>query len=188
MSVGEGIDTRRGDRLSLEIRAVVAGEEKRRMLDRMATGLRARAAAREWPGGPAPYGFRLEPGPGGRNRLAVHESEAAVLREATHLIVDLGHSTWTAAQTLNALGSVPAATGRSAVRWEHPHLRRTLLSPTLGGRWTYNAEDRADRTDDPGGADAGAARRPAGPPRRDQHDGGGARPGLPAVRAAVRVV
>lgn len=134
VSVGEGIDTRReSDRFNLEIRSVIAGQEKRRILERTTRGLRARVAAGDWPGGPAPYGFRLAPGPSGRSRLALDESEVAVLRRAAELIVGQGHSTWTAAATLNALGMTP----RNGDAWEHGHLRRVLLSPTLGGEWVY---------------------------------------------------
>lgn len=137
VSIGEGLDTRRdSDRLNLQLRAVIAEQEKRRMLERMTAGLRARAVAGDWPGGPAPFGFRLEPGPSGRNRLAVDREESAVVREAVSLVVDRGHSTWEAARLLNELSLLP----RTRTRWEHANLRRVLLSPTLGGAWTYKSK------------------------------------------------
>jgi len=63
------------------------------------------------------------------------EPEATVLRHATSLIVDDGHSTWTAAEVLNGLGLTP----RKAPRWVHNRLRKVLLSPVIGGRWSYSS-------------------------------------------------
>lgn len=108
--------------------------ERAQILERTAAGLRARAREGSWTGGPAPYGFRLDRAASGRQRLALRDDEADVLRRATALIVDDGLSTWEAARTLNALGHTP----RRASRWVHNHLRRTLLSPTLGGSWFYD--------------------------------------------------
>ncbi|WP_445151134.1 recombinase family protein [Baekduia sp. Peel2402] len=141
VSVGENIDTRRdSDRMNLQLRAVIAEQEKRRMLERMASGLRARAAEGAWTGGPPPFGFELVPrsdAPGAKNVLAHDEREVEILRTATALILDDGHSTWTAGQKLDSMGMGP----RVGLRWTNVNLRRILLSPTLGGVWFYKPKD-----------------------------------------------
>lgn len=136
-SVAEAIDSSTPSGRFLRTLLGGAAEFERDMiLERTAAGLRARARAGDWPGGPPPFGYRLEATvPGGRRRLALHEPEAAVLRHAAALIVDDGHSTWTAAEVLNGLGLRP----RVAPRWVHNRLRKVLLSPTLGGTWTYRS-------------------------------------------------
>jgi DNA invertase Pin-like site-specific DNA recombinase len=132
--VDNGIDTRHGGELELDIRAAIAAEEKRKILERTRRGLRARAAAGEWTGGSPPFGFKPEaPVEGARRRLVIYEEEAAVLRKAVSLVLDDGCSTWTAARTLNGLGLLP----RRTPRWEHTQLRRALSAPTLSGHWSY---------------------------------------------------
>ena len=114
------------------------------ILERTAAGLRARAQAGGWPGGPPPFGFKLERGEAG-TRLALHEPEAEVLRTAAGLIIDDGHTTWTAARVLNGLGLKP----RKGSAWVHNRLRKVLLSPTLGGEWTYGSGESAVRVEIP---------------------------------------
>lgn len=130
----QGIDTRNGGELELDIRAAVAAEEKRKILERTQRGLRARAACGEWTGGSPPFGFKAEaPAEGAKRRLVIREDEAEVLRKAVSLILDDGCSTYTAARALNGLGLLP----RRTPRWRHTQLRNILSSPTLGGRWSY---------------------------------------------------
>jgi len=147
----QGIDTRQGGRLILTIHAGIAEDDKRQILEKTERGRRARARKGLWTGGPAPFGYRVE-----SERLAVYETEAVTLREATALIVDEGLTTWEAAQALNGLGlgsRNPQIVGGKLVaagggRWVHNHLRRVLLSPTLGGIWTYRCKrQRFDRED-----------------------------------------
>jgi len=136
VSVNEGIDTRRGDQLNLELRLVLAGEENRRRTERSIAGQRARAKESYWPGGPPPFGFALsEPLGAGRQRLVIDDHEAAVLRKAASLIVDDRLSTYAAAQALNGLALPP----RVGDRWVHQNLRRVLKAPTLGGRYVYES-------------------------------------------------
>jgi len=98
-------------------------------------GLRATARAGFWPGGPAPFGYRLEGDPAGSRHkvLVIDEGEARVLREAIGLIVDHGHTTWTAVKTLNATGHGT----RSGKPWYHANLRYQLQRPHMAGTYTY---------------------------------------------------
>ena len=134
-SVAESVDSSTPSGRFLRTLLGGAAEFERDMiLERTAAGLKARVRAGYWPGGPAPYGFQiLDKGSKGRQRLEIYEPEAEILRKAASLIVDDDCTVWTAARTLNGLGLTP----RKAPRWVHNHLRRTLLSPTLAGRWTY---------------------------------------------------
>ncbi len=140
----EGIDLRReGDRLQWQIRAAIAEQEKRRLLDRTARGLVARARAGAWPGGPAPYGLRLAQGVATHRgtSLEVNPAEAAVIEQAVQLVLE-GGSTWSVAQQLNLEG----LRTRTGARWHPRNLRRTLLSPHLRGEWTYHSKTDGDVT------------------------------------------
>jgi len=98
-------------------------------------GLRAAARAGFWPGGPPPFGYRLEGDPGGSRHkvLVIDEGEARVLREAVSLIVDHGLTTWTAVKTLNATGHLT----RSGKPWYHANLRYQLQRHHMAGSFTY---------------------------------------------------
>jgi DNA invertase Pin-like site-specific DNA recombinase len=103
-------------------------------------GLQAAASSGFWPGGPAPFGYRIAPDPKGSAHrvLAIDESEAAVIRRAVQLILDEGLSAWHACKQLNAEGHGP----RRAERWHWRNLARTLKSTALAGTWLYRQSDR----------------------------------------------
>ena len=108
--------------------------ERDMILERTASGQRAKVREGGWPGGPAPFGYALE-GEGRTARLVVREDEAGTLRHAADLIIE-GHSPYAAARILNGLGLTP----RKAKRWDHRNLRRHLRAPTLGGKWIWSRE------------------------------------------------
>ena len=56
-----------------------------------AAGLRATARAGFWPGGPAPFGYRLERDPAGSRHkvLVIDEGEAGLLRQVVGLVLDV---------------------------------------------------------------------------------------------------
>jgi DNA invertase Pin-like site-specific DNA recombinase len=103
---------------------------------KMNAGLRATAQAGFWPGGPAPFGYRLEDDPAGSRHkvLTIDEDEAKVIREAVSLILDHGHTTWTATEVLNATGLVT----RSGKPWYFRNLAFQLKKEHLTGTFTYN--------------------------------------------------
>jgi site-specific DNA recombinase len=102
-------------------------------------GLRSTARAGYWPGGPAPYGYRLTPDPNGTRHkvLTIVDNEAQLIRDAADMILDHGHSTWTAARTLNASGRLT----RSRAPWHFRNLTFQLQKPHLTGTYTYNSSD-----------------------------------------------
>jgi Recombinase/Recombinase zinc beta ribbon domain len=110
----------------------VAQYEREQMLERSRSGLRAKAQAGWWPGGPPPFGFRLER-VGRHLRLAVDDDEAAVLRRAVDLIVDGNCSTMATADALNAAD----CSTRHGGSWKYQNLRRYLLDAPLSGTWRY---------------------------------------------------
>jgi DNA invertase Pin-like site-specific DNA recombinase len=119
--------------------AAAASLEQKIRTAKTASGLRNAARAGFWPGGPAPYGYALTQDPDGSRHtvLSINEGEAAILREAAGLILDHGHSTWTAARTLNATGRLT----RSGSKWYFRNLAFQLTKPHLRGTYTYNAAD-----------------------------------------------
>ena len=102
-------------------------------------GLRSTARAGYWPGDPAPYGFRLTPDPDGTRHkvLTIVDNEAQLIRDAADMILDHGHTTWTAARTLNASGRLT----RSGTPWHFRNLAFQLQKPHHTGTYTYNSSD-----------------------------------------------
>lgn len=82
-------------------------------------GVAAAARAGFWPGGPAPFGYRLEGDPAGSRHKVLVKGEAATLREAIALVLDHGHTTWTARKVLNA-SERPTRSGKPWVSPEPP--------------------------------------------------------------------
>jgi DNA invertase Pin-like site-specific DNA recombinase len=119
--------------------AAAASLEQKIRTAKTAAGLRNTARAGFWPGGPAPYGYTLTSDPDGSRHtvLSINEGEAAILREAAGMILDHGHSTWTAARTLNATGRLT----RSGTRWYFRNLAYQLTKPHLAGTYTYNSTE-----------------------------------------------
>jgi hypothetical protein len=108
--------------------------DRRKSVARMAQAQHELAQVGGWPGGPPPFGIRLEYPPrpdGGKPKpvAVVDEHEAEVIKTAYRLIATEGRSTWQAAAELNALGLLP----RRSPRWVHNTLRRTLMKPSLMG-------------------------------------------------------
>jgi DNA invertase Pin-like site-specific DNA recombinase len=133
-SVAEAIDSSTASgRLLRNVLGAIAEFEREAIIERTSSGLRAVARGGGWPGGPPPYGYRVERD-GNRSRLAVDDGEAAIIGLAVDCLVDRRMTTWQTAAELNALGCVP----RRAPRWTHHNLRRLLLDGRgLSGRWPY---------------------------------------------------
>lgn len=141
-SVAEAIDSSTpSGRLLRNVLGAIAEFEREAIIERTSSGLRAVARGGWWPGGPAPYGYRVER-EGHRSRLVIDDNEAAVIRIAVECLVDRRMTTWQAAAELNVLGQHP----RRSLRWTHHNLRRLLLDARgLSGRWPYRRAGRADR-------------------------------------------
>src|SRR5262249_41643087 len=76
-------------RLHRNILSSFAQFEREQMVERVTSGLHAKARAGWWPGGPPPVGYRLV-GDGRRHRLAIDEREADAIRVAVAVLVDEG--------------------------------------------------------------------------------------------------
>ncbi len=98
------------------------------IVEQLAKGQYAKARAGGWPGGDAPYGYRLE-GHGRDCVAVVDEDEAEMLRQAVAWILDEGETTGTVAAWLNAQGYRQ----RKGGPWGHQNLRRVLTSEKLKG-------------------------------------------------------
>ncbi|MFP5317189.1 MAG: recombinase family protein [Acidimicrobiia bacterium] len=142
-SVAEAIDSSTASgRLLRNVLGAIAEFEREAIVERTSSGLRAVARGGWWPGGPPPYGYRVEKS-ANRARLVIHEDEATVIRAAVEFLVDRRMTTWQAAQELNALALHP----RRSPRWTHHNLRRQLLDAKgLSGRWPYRRPGRANRS------------------------------------------
>lgn len=139
-SVAEAIDSSTpSGRLLRNVLGAIAEFEREAIIERTSSGLRAVARGGWWPGGPPPYGYRVERD-ANRSRLVIDDREAATLRLAVDCIVDRRMTTWQTAAELNALGHVP----RRSPRWNHHNLRRLLLDGrALSGSWPYRRAGRS---------------------------------------------
>ncbi len=121
-------------RLSRNVLGAIAEFERELIRGRTRSGLRQTARTGGWPGGRAPFGFRLaRESRTAHTYLEIEEEEAAVLRRAVDLLVDERRSTAQAANELNALGLRP----RSAPRWTYVNLRKAMRTAPLSGTWRY---------------------------------------------------
>jgi site-specific DNA recombinase len=136
--------------LERQLRGVIAEEERRKIRDRTSRGLRAVARDGHWPGGQAPYGYRLvRDFDRGRTRALINEQEAETLRWMVAAFVDDSSSTASIAADLNAR-SVPTAStnrkiaNRATGRWTHAQVRFLLSAcRATTGTWTYRTSTGA---------------------------------------------
>lgn len=140
-SVTEAIDSSTASgRLLRNVLGAIAEFEREAIIERTSSGLRAVARGGWWPGGPAPYGYRIQR-EGNRSRLVVDDDEAKMLRHAIECLVDKRLSSWQTAVELNVLGYTP----RRSPRWSHNNLRSVLKSAVgLSGHWPYRRSRNAD--------------------------------------------
>lgn len=133
-----GLDSNDGDsfRWRFVIAAEVARAERQRMRDRAAAKDERLRRAGRWPGGGAPFGFRIvhnSDGPG--KTLVVDPAESAIIREAARLVLadwPLGR----AVRTLNRQGLAP----RRAKEWSRTTLRQVLTGDAVLGRMVVHGE------------------------------------------------
>lgn len=139
-SVAEAIDSSTpSGRLLRNVLGAIAEFEREAIIERTSSGLRAVARGGWWPGGPPPYGYRVEPD-GNRSRLVIDDCEAAIIHTMVECLVDRRMTTWQTAEELNVLGHKP----RRALRWTHHNLRRLLLDARgLSGHWPYRRKGRS---------------------------------------------
>lgn len=110
------------------VTAVFAELEAELTAERSTLAQRAKAVQGLWPGGPAPYGWRLE-GTGRDARLVADDAEREVIEAAVCHVLTNNGTTGSAAALLNALGH----TGWKGGQWTHQRVQRTLTSPSIQG-------------------------------------------------------
>lgn len=142
--------------LERQLRGVIAEEERRKIRDRMMRGIRAVARAGYWPGGPPPFGYRVERAPSdSHSRLVINDQEAATIVAIIDMFVDERRSTREIAQHLTDQGaSTPGAARRlsnqGTGRWMHGRVRDILKTATgISGTWLYTIDDETIRLEIP---------------------------------------
>ncbi|MFD3511775.1 recombinase family protein [Streptomyces sp. NPDC058657] len=135
IAVSEGIDTSTEVGWARFMEYVTFSElEWLRIKERTVAGRELKISYGGWPGGPAPYGYRIRDETvriDGRKKkisvLVTDACEARVLSVAVSLLVDLGMNFTEAAEELNTRGLFT----RSGVPWTVANLRNRLHSETI---------------------------------------------------------
>lgn len=137
ISVQEGLDaTTATGRLHRSIMASFAEFERETIRERMTAGKLAHVRLGKWPGGPPPFGYRIE-GSGREATLAIDERESTILLTAIELVVDRRMTTGEAASVLNDMGLPP----RKSPSWNHGSLRAALSDARgIAGEWSYGRD------------------------------------------------
>jgi len=116
-------------RAMLGMTAVFAQLEAEQTAERSTLAQRAKARQGLWPGGPAPYGWRLEGEGRDAHPVPDRPEREAIAAAVRHILADNG-TTGSAAALLNSLGH----TGRHGGAWTHQRVLRTLSAPSLTGQ------------------------------------------------------
>ncbi|WP_149828712.1 recombinase family protein [Streptomyces tailanensis] len=149
ISVTEGIDTSTEAGWQQFTRYVTFSEmDWRRIKERTVAGRELKISYGGWPGGPAPYGYRIEKDAkevGGRRKrfsvLVTDGHESMVLAVAAELIVDQGMNLTEACEELNNRKLLT----RSGVPWSVGNLRNRLHSETIhDGYVVYRKTNRSN--------------------------------------------
>ncbi len=122
-TVGKG-DERIGhadDQFSGDLDVILARRESATIARRMRSKHASKRSAGEWPGGPPPLGYRLDPD---RKSLVIVPAEAKLVRQAVKRLLR-GESSLAVSRSLSA---------ESGRRWTPSNCLKLLTSPTLAGR------------------------------------------------------
>jgi DNA invertase Pin-like site-specific DNA recombinase len=134
----KGLDSANGVafRMMFLIGAESARYERERIKERaIAKYARLRKAGR-WPGGPAPYGYRVAPTPDGPGKtLAIEPHEADALRQAANDLL-AGENLTSVVRRLNRQGPPP----RRAPEWSRVTLRQAITGDHILGRVTLDGK------------------------------------------------
>ena len=143
VSIEERVDNTPAGRFQRNVLLSVAELEREVIRDRMVSGVTAVARRGFWPGGPAPFGYRVVRGEK-HARVEIDPDEAETIRLMVACMVDKSMSTLETARHLNAAGRPPRRLGR----WTSQSLRHVVQNGTgWSGRWEYR---RAARKGKPG--------------------------------------
>jgi len=123
-------------RMLLQLLGVFAEFEAATIRDRVLAARSALVRAGRYPGGAAPYGYRVVDNPDGAGKvLEVDPVEAAYVRKAADMILE-GKSLYYTTAAINAAGSKP----RKAAAWSMTSLRIVLTQDATLGYMTHNGK------------------------------------------------
>ncbi|MFF0790199.1 recombinase family protein [Streptomyces spiralis] len=132
-------------RMLLQLLGVFAEFEAATIRDRVTAARAALVKAQRWPGGSAPYGYRIVDNTDGAGKaLEVDPVEAAYVRKAADLVLS-GKSVYYATNVLNEAGSVP----RKAKAWSMTSLRIVLTQAATLGHMTHKGKVVTDADGQP---------------------------------------
>ncbi|WP_434742462.1 recombinase family protein [Micromonospora sp. SH-82] len=117
-------------RMMLQLLAVFAEFERNIIIDRVKSGMTAKASKGKWAGGTRPYGYTVDPD---THHLVPHPDEAPILRDIYRLYTRDRQGTRAIATTLNTRG-VPNRTGK---KWSGHTINRILDNPAYVGDIAY---------------------------------------------------
>jgi DNA invertase Pin-like site-specific DNA recombinase len=124
-------------RTMARMRAVLADDEKRELVRRLADAKRARARMGRWQTR-APYGWQI----GDDKRLHLHPVHSQVIREIVRLLLDERMSVYAIADALSRQG-IPSPRGLE--RWDYSTILRMLRNPLMYGQGRYNTTESIRR-------------------------------------------
>lgn len=116
-------------RMMLQLLAVFAEFERNIIIDRVKSGMTAKASKGKWAGGTRPYGYLVDPD----HRLVPHPGEAPILRDIFRLYTRDRAGTRAIATALNERG-IPNRTGK---KWSGHTINRILDNPAYVGDIAY---------------------------------------------------
>ncbi|MBQ1076850.1 recombinase family protein [Micromonospora sp. C31] len=117
-------------RMMLQFLAVFAEYERNMIIDRVKSGMTAKASKGQWAGGTRPYGYLVNPD---TQHLVPHPDEAPILRDIFRLYTRDRLGTRAIATELNSRG-VPNRTGK---KWSGHTINRILDNPAYLGDIAY---------------------------------------------------
>jgi DNA invertase Pin-like site-specific DNA recombinase len=109
-----------------------------RIVARTQLGRQLKAVDGGWPGGPAPYGYRISGKGAFGSILEIDPTEATVVRLLADLVIESGRSVADTAEELNRRGFLT----RSGKRWTASNLHRRLKSAAFLGEAVFRRSDQ----------------------------------------------
>ncbi|WP_342781919.1 recombinase family protein [Streptomyces griseorubiginosus] len=109
-----------------------------RIVTRTQSGRQLKAVDGGWPGGPAPYGYRISGKGAFGSTLEVDPTEAAVVRLLADLVIEGGSTLMDLAEELNRRG-IPTRSGKP---WTRANLHRRLKGAAFLGEAVFRRPDQ----------------------------------------------